>query len=238
MKKFMRFGFMSVALAAVAPAFAAEEEVAEEGAIGWTPFAIGIASPVQIPWGMARWDVFGLDLNLLYSDAPKMYGLGIGGLAMRTREDLYGAQLSGCCNWNEKDVYGLRATLGANVTFGETRGVDLGGFAYRTGEMRGVDVEFVGCYQQADFWGVQVGGLVNFSTEQTYGANLAIGGNISRVAYGLEMGVVFNFTDELHGCQVGLVNYARECPWGFQIGLVNIILDNKIKVLPIVNAYF
>jgi len=34
------------------------------------------------------------------------------------------------------------------------------------------------------------------------------------------------------------VNFARECPWGFQIGLVNIIMDNKIKVLPIFNAYF
>ena len=49
---------------------------------------------------------------------------------------------------------------------------------------------------------------------------------------------MFNYTDELHGCQIALVNFARECPWGFQIGLVNIIMDNKIKVLPIVNGYF
>ena len=236
--KSMKFGMLAVALAAAVPVFAQQEAEEEEGAIGWTPVASGIASPVQVPWGMARWDVFGLDVNFFYSDAPKMYGLGVGGLAMRTREDLYGAQLAGCCNWNEKDVYGLRMTLGANVTFGETRGLDMGGFAYRVGEMRGVDIEFVGCYQQSNFWGIQIGGLVNFTTEQTYGANFAIGGNIAKVAYGLELGGIFNFADELHGCQVGLVNFARECPWGFQIGLVNIILDNQVKVLPIVNAYF
>ena len=234
MKKSIKFGFMALALAAAVPAFAEEEE---EGAIGWTPIAVGLASPVQLPWGMARWDVFGLDFNLFYSDAPKMYGLGIGGLAMTTREDLIGWQFSGLCNWNVKDIYGIRTTLGANISFQETYGCDIGGFAYREGEMWGVDVEFIGAYQQANFWGVQVVGLVSFTTAQTYGVNLAIGGNIAKTAYGLEAGC-FNFADELHGCQIGLVNFARECPWGFQIGLVNIILDNKIKVLPIVNAYF
>ena len=234
MKKSVAFGFAALALAVSVPAFAEEEE---EGAIGWTPVAIGLASPVQLPWGMARWDVFGLDLNLFYSDAPKMYGIGIGGLAMTTRDDLMGWQLSGLCNWNAKDIYGIRTTLGANISFHETYGVDIGGFAYREGEMWGVDVEFIGAYQQSNFWGVQGVGLVSFTTAQTYGANLAVGGNIAKVAYGLEVGC-FNFADELHGCQIGLVNFARECPWGFQIGLVNIILDNKIKVLPIVNAYF
>ena len=240
MKNPVKFGFMALALACVAPAFAAEEVAAEEeeGAIGWTPIAIGLASPVQVPWGMARWDVFGLDLNLFYSDAPKMYGLGIGGFAMTTRDDLYGWQISGLCNFNMKDVYGIRTTLGANIALGETYGWDMGLFGYRTGEMRGIDTEFIGSYQQANFWGLQIAGIVNFSTAQTYGANIALGGNISKIAYGLELGCLFNFTEELHGCQIGLVNYARECPWGFQIGLVNIILDNKVKVLPIVNAYF
>ena len=67
MKKSIKFGFMALALAATVPAFAEEEE---EGAIGWTPIAFGLASPVQLPWGLARWDVFGLDLNVFYSDAP------------------------------------------------------------------------------------------------------------------------------------------------------------------------
>jgi len=238
MKKMIKLGAVALAIAAVAPAFAQEQEIEEEeGAIGWTPIAIGIASPVQLPWGLATWDVFGLDLNVLYSDAPKMYGLGIGGVAMTTRDDLMGLQLSALCNWNSKDVYGMRATVGANISFGTVYGIDAGCFAYRGGDMWGWDTEFIGSYQK-NFWGLQLAGLVNFTTEQTYGATIAIGGNIAAVAYGLQLAGIFNFTDELHGCQIGLVNYARECPWGFQIGLVNAIMDNRIKVLPIVNGYF
>ena len=87
-------------------------------------------------------------------------------------------------------------------------------------------------------WGCQCAGICNIAIEQSYGASIAIGGNYAKVAYGLQLAPVFNFTDELHGCQIGLVNYARECPWGFQIGLVNMIMDNRIKVLPILNGYF
>ena len=74
--------------------------------------------------------------------------------------------------------------------------------------------------------------------EESCGCTIAGGVNLAPKAYGCQVAGVFNMTDELHGCQIGLVNYARECPWGFQIGLVNIILDNKVKVLPIINGYF
>ena len=68
-----------VALAAMMVVTAGAEEVeeVEEGAIGWTPIAVSLASPVQLPWGHARWDVFGLDLGLLYNGSPKMYGLDV-----------------------------------------------------------------------------------------------------------------------------------------------------------------
>lgn len=235
MNKLLKIGFVALSISAVVPAFAEEEE---EGVVGWTPIAFGIASPVQLPWGMAKWDVFGLGLNMLYTDAPKMYGLGIGGAAMRTRDDLMGAQLSAFCNWNEKDVYGLRATLGLNASFGTTYGMDVGGFAYRQGgTFWGWDTEFLGSYQE-DIYGVQLAGLINLTMNQSYGWSVAIGGNMAKIAYGCQTAGVFNFTDELHGCQIGLVNFARECPWGFQIGIVNIIMDNAIKVLPIVNGYF
>lgn len=231
---------MALALAATFSAFAAEDPAVEEeetGAVGWTPIALGIASPVQLPWGLAKWDVFGLDFNILYSDAPKMYGLGFGGLAMTTRDDLIGWQFSGLCNWNSKDIYGIRTTLGANIAFGETYGVDVGCFGYRTAPFWGVDVEFIGSYE-TEVNGLQLAGILNLAMEKSYGCVMAIGGNMSKVAYGAQIAAVFNFTDELHGAQVGLVNFARECPWGFQIGLVNIIMDNQIKVLPIVNGYF
>ena len=237
MKKLVKFGVVALALSAVAPAFAQDAEVQNDyEAVGWTPVAIGLASPVQLPWGSHLWDVFGLDLNVLWADAPKMYGLGIGGVAMATRDDMMGLQVSALCNWATKDVYGMRATLGANIAFGTTYGFEAGCFAYRTGDMWGWDSEFLGSYQQ-NFWGLQCAGLINLTLGQSYGCSLALGGNMATVAYGFQAGG-FNFTDELHGCQIGLVNYARTCPWGFQIGIVNIIMDNQVKVLPIVNGYF
>ena len=238
MNKTVKLGFAALAVAACASVYADEEEVEEVGAIGWTPVAVGLASPVQLPWGSARWDVFGLDLSLLWADAPKMYGLGIAGGAMATRDDLCGLQATAFCNWATKNVYGARLTLGANITYGESRSFEGGAFAYREGEFIGWDTELVGNYHTTDVWGVNVSGILNLTTTQSYGCMVAIGGNMAKVAYGCDIGGVFNFTDELHGAQIGLVNFARECPWGFQIGLVNVILDNKIKVLPFFNGYF
>ena len=238
MNKFIKVGFVATAFAFVAPVNAQEIESEETGAIGWTPVAIGLFSPVQLPWGSARWDVFGFDLGVIWADNPKMYGLGVSGIAMATRDTMCGMQVSGLCNWADKNVYGLRATIGANITYGETYGFDAGMFGYREADFWGVDVEFIGNYDVKDFWGVGIAGLINLTLQQSYGCTIAIGGNMAKTAYGAQIAGVFNFTDELHGAQVGLINFARECPWGFQVGLVNIIMDNQVKVLPLVNGYF
>ena len=240
MKKSVKFGVVALALAAAVPAFAENADVEVENeyeAIGWTPVAISLCSPVQLPWGSHTWDVFGLNLGILWSDTPKMYGLGFGTVAMANRDDMFGLGLTACCNWNTKDVYGMRVTPGANIAFGTIYGVDVGAFSYRPGDMWGWDTEFLGTYG-SKFWGLQIAGLVNFSSEQSYGCSLAIGGNLAKVAYGCQFAGVFNYADELHGAQIGIVNFAKECPWGFQIGLVNIIMENVIPVLPIVNASF
>lgn len=236
MNKIIKLSFAALALSVAMPAFA-DEEIEEEGAIGWTPIALGVFSPVQVPWGSALWDVFGLELGILWSDSPKMYGLGVTGIAAATRDDMMGLEVSGLCNWANKDVYGIRGTLGANISFGEGYGFEFGSFSYREKEFWGVDVNFIGTYSQR-FSGVQLGGIVNLDMEQSYGAVFAIGGNMTQKAYGFQGAAVFNFCDELHGFQLGLVNFARECPWGLQIGLVNVIMDNAIKVLPLVNFYF
>ena len=166
-----------------------------------------------------------------------MYGLGLGTIAMANRDDMFGLGITACCNWNTKDVYGMRVSPGANIAFGTIYGVDVGAFSYRPGDMWGWDTEFLGNYGR-NFWGLQIAGLINLSTEQSYGCSIAVGGNMAKVAYGCQIGGIFNFADELHGCQIGVVNFAKECPWGFQVGLVNIIMENVIPVLPIVNASF
>ena len=240
MKKSVKFGIVALALAAVVPSFAENADVETESeyeAIGWTPIAVSLCSPVQIPWGSHTWDVFGLNLGILWSDTPKMYGLGLGTLAMANRDDVMGLETTAFCNWATKDVYGMRVTLGANIAFGTTYGVDMGAFAYRPGDMWGWDTEFLGTYTK-NVWGLQIAGLINLTTEQSYGCSIAVGGNMAKVAYGCQIGGIFNFADELHGAQIGIVNFAKECPWGFQVGLVNIIMENVIPVLPIVNASF
>ena len=235
MKKYIKLGFAAAALSAAVPVFAEAEAAEETESIGWTPVAISLASPVQLPWGSHQWDVFGLNLGIFWTDAPKVYGLDLTGIASATRNDLAGLKFSGLCNWNNADVYGVRTTLGGNFCWGTEYGVDIGLFALRE-VMWGFDVEFVGSYQK-EFHGVQFAGLANVSQDLCYGAGIAIGCNWSPRMYGFDL-APFNYTQELHGCQLGIVNYATECPWGFQIGLVNIIMDNQLKVLPIINFYF
>ncbi len=235
MNRIAKVGLTALALAVVSPAVA-QEENAEGGAIGWTPVAVGLVSPVQLPWGCAQWDVFGLDLGLLYMDTAKVYGLGVNGIAARNRDDVMGLSVSGLCNYSEKNVYGVRSTLGINIAKGDGYGFEAAGFSYRK-NFTGVDCNFLGAMQE-NVTGIQFGGLANVSRVQSYGLTAAIGVNIATKAYGCQTAGIFNMTEELHGAQIGIVNFAEQCPWGFQIGLVNIIMDNTIKVLPIVNGYF
>ncbi len=234
MNRTLKVCVAALALAAVSPAIA--QDFTEEEPIGMTPIAIGIATPVQIPWGLNRWDVYGLDLNLLYSDAPTMYGLDIGGLATLTRNKTKGLVIGGLANVAFDDVYGARATFGLNYTKSSVYGLEVGLIGFRD-LFRGLDVNLLGSFQR-DVCGVQVSGLANIATEESYGLNVAGIANLSRRAYGCQLALLFNMTYELHGCQIALVNYTEDCPSGFQIGLVNIIMQNTIKALPIVNCYF
>ena len=234
--KILKIGIAALAIAAVAPAFAQDIEE-EEGPAGWTPIAIGIATPVQLPWGLNCWDVYGLDLNLFYSDAPNVAGLDIGGFATVVRQKTYGAVFSALCNYANDDVYGLRATLGLNFARKSVYGAEMGLLAFRD-KICGFDAHLLGNAQREQC-GLQLGGLANVSEVESYGATVAGGCNLAKAAYGLQLAIIMNMTEDLHGAQIALVNFADNClNGGFQIGLVNIIMSNKVKVLPFVNGYF
>ena len=227
---------LAAAVAAVAGSIRAqEEEEIEEGAVGWTPIAVSLASPVQLPWGHAKWDVFGLDLGIFYNGSPKVYGLDVACATVCT-DDSIGLIVGPVFNYSATDVYGMRATLIANICRGSVYGLEAGGFGYHN-YVCGANLEFLGSMCNR-LTGAAASLVFTMADEETCGCTIAGGVNLATKAYGCQVAGVFNMTDELHGCQIGLVNYARECPWGFQIGLVNIILDNKVKVLPIVNGYF
>ena len=258
MKETMKIGVAAFALAAFVPAFAQETEAVEapeaeeveaaevaESAeapeavyesVGWTPLALGIATPVQLPWGWRRWDVYGLDFNFLYSDAPTVAGLDIGLLALQTREPSKGVFLSLVFNGARKDVAGVRVTGGVNYCGGAVRGVDIDTIGIRE-SVYGVDLNLLGAVQR-NMCGFEVSSIGNFSSVESYGVTIAGVCNFARTAYGLQLALIYNQTEALNGCQIALVNFADECVSGFQIGLINVILSNQVKVLPFVNGYF
>ncbi len=248
MKQTIKISAAALAIASLATAFAQDVEeteveetqaavaVEQSESVGWTPIALGIATPIQLPWGWRKWDVFGLDLNLLYSDAPRVYGLEAGLVAVQTTEPSKGLFLSLACNAAREDVAGVRATIGVNYCGTDIKGVDIGGLGLRRG-IYGVGLNLLGAIQK-NMCGVEISGLGNFDSIESYGVSIAGVCNMARSASGLQMAIVYNGTDELSGCQIGLVNFADECVSGFQIGLINIILSNQVKVLPFVNGYF
>ncbi len=237
MKHTIKFGLAALALAAVTPAFAVSEETyAEEGPVGWTPLALGLATPVQLPWGINRWDVYGLDLNLFYADAPKMYGLDVACVTL-VRDKMCGLQVGPLANINRSDVYGMRATLGPNISYGDVYGFDAGLGSLGLGNFYGLQMTFLGGVQKG-LWGVALAGLANVSSVETHGVTAALGCNLSRTMRGVQVALAFNMTEDLAGAQIGLVNFAENCDGGFQIGLINIIRSNVVKVLPLVNGYF
>ena len=236
MNRTFKFALAALALAAIAPANAQQSETSSSEPVGWTPVALGLATPVQLPWGLNRWDVYGLDVNLFYSDAPDVIGLDVGGLATVVRKEMKGLQVGGLFNFNGEDVYGLRATLGLNLARRSVYGMEAGLLAF-SDNVYGLSVHFLGAAQH-NVSGLQVSGLANVTETQSYGCTIAGACNLARISYGLQLALIYNMTDELHGAQIGLVNFADYCPNGFQIGLVNIIMSNKVKVLPFVNGYF
>ena len=238
MNRTIKFGLAALAIASLANVYAEESETVGEEPVGWTPVALGLATPVQLPWGINRWDVNGLDLNLFYSDTPVMNGLMIGGLAATVRQDLCGWQISGLCNYNGGDVYGIRTTLGINIARKSVYGFDAGLASIALeGDVDGLSIHFLGAAQN-NMCGCQIGGIANVSMIESYGASIALGANIAKTAYGLQLACIFNMCEELHGAQVALVNYADLCENGFQIGLVNVIRSNVVPVLPFVNGHF
>ena len=236
--KHLKFAVAAAVLAAFTAATAAEAESSTEGqgvgAIGWTPIQVGLFAPVSIPWGF-DWDVKGFDLDIFYMETVKLQGLGISGIASRTRDNQDGLLISGLCNWNDANVRGLGITLGANLGFGDVYGIDIASFGMRN-IMKGMDVNLLASYQK-EFVGWQTSCVCNFTEGECTGASFSLALNMAKIETGLQVATI-NSAQELHGVQIGVINVAHECPWGLQIGAINIILDNKIKTLPLVNGYF
>ena len=112
--KTMKLALATAAIAACTTVFAADAAASDNdvegqgiGAIGWTPVQVGLFAPVSIPWGF-DWDVKGFDLDLFYIETVKLQGLGISGIASRTRDNQDGLLISGVCNWTDAALADVR----------------------------------------------------------------------------------------------------------------------------------
>jgi hypothetical protein len=195
-----------------------------------------LATPVALPWGIEKWDVFGLDLNLGYSDAMKMYGWEFALGANTARKTFAGLQTAMAFNYSNEDAYGVAFSL-YNMNNQEFYGMSVDAIGVSR-IMYGLEINLVGAMTDRVMGGMQVSGLANVVGEDAYGVQAALGANFVRRAHGLQLALVYNQTDLLWGCQIGLVNMAFACDHGFQIGLVNVIMDNQLPFLPFVNGYF
>ena len=234
---------VSVAFAMVASvSFAEGADTEAEGrykapkSYGWTAVAVGLATPVAFPWGIEKWDVFGLDLNLGYSDAMKMYGWEFALGANTARKTFAGLQTALAFNYSNEDAYGLAFSL-YNMNNAEFYGLSVDAIGV-TRNMYGLEVNLLGSMADRTMGGLQVSGLANVVGEDAYGMQVALGANFARRAHGLQLALIYNQTDLLWGSQIGLVNMAFACDHGFQIGLINVIMDNQLPFLPFVNGYF
>ena len=235
MNRTLKFGIVAGALAALASTQVRAADTSSIDSYGWTPIGIGLATPVTIPWGF-DWDVFGLDVNVFYTDCNAMYGIEVGGLASVARKNMGGFQVAAACDFVNGDAYGLQASI-FNMDNGKFVGIgaDLASMRRTT---VGLTVDGLGTANSDNFYGWQISGLGSADKEDMWGCQTSGLFNLARRAHGLQIALVYNQTADLHGAQIGLVNYAAECQGGFQIGLVNIIRTNRWPVLPIVNAYF
>ncbi|MEM0967199.1 MAG: hypothetical protein AAGJ81_13725 [Verrucomicrobiota bacterium] len=132
-------------------------------------------------------------------------------------------------------------------------GLDLGlfGLGYNTGDVNGVQFNFIGSVVEGDMNGWQNGlfthtegqfqglksGLVNLQDGDLYGWQAGLVTVANSKVVGLQTGF-FNKAGEMEGLQFGLVNYSEKL-YGVQIGLANINVEaDPLYFFPIVNASF
>ena len=240
MKRIVKCGLFAGALAAFAaqPVLAQEKEYVgapDPKSYGYTVLMLGLATPVSLPWDF-DWDVFGLNVNLAYSDCNKMYGVELAGVGSTARLDMIGVQAALGCAFANRDAIGLQVAL-ATVCNRTGYGLAVDAFGMNR-EFVGLRADVLASMTDSSVYGVSVAGLGSAVREEMWGWQVALGGNFARRVHGLQTVGICNMTDELRGAQLGIVNYAATCSAGFQIGLVNLIMDNQVPFLPIFNCYF
>ncbi len=163
----MRVG-RAVMIGVVSLAMAGGRAAAQEAerAQGFTPFMLGIVTPVQVP--SAAWDVYGLRIDLIYGRCQTLYGLDVG-LVNHVQGGMKGLQIGGVVSLVEGSATGLQTGL-VNLGLGGFNGMQIGGVNYAE-RARAFQI---GVYNGADhIHGVQLGVI-----------------NVTRTMVGCQLGLV------------------------------------------------
>ena len=202
---------------------------------GYTVLDIGIATPFSLPWGF-DWDIFGLDVNFLYSDCNRMYGIEASGVANVARLEMYGLQAALGFNLANREAMGAMVSC-FNMCNRTLYGLNVDVFGVNR-EVLGLSIDGIAAGTDGNFYGLEIAGVGSMIKEDMWGWQIALGANLARRVHGFQTAVLLNMTDDLRGAQLGVVNYAATCSAGFQVGIVNLIMDNDVPFIPIFNCYF
>lgn len=217
---------------------------ADERAWAWSPLGIGIAAPVQLPFMNS--DVYGLRLGGVLGINSDVYGLDCG-LFEKTDGEFAGIQCAGF-TWTRGRVCGLQLGALANCVFEDELAGQLGLFNVDFGETSG-GFAFGAVNYAISYYGLQIGalnwnnssavglqfGVANADQEDYDGFALA-GVNFARRFSGAQFGAI-NFADDMTGLQIGVIN-ATERLHGVQIGALNMIVQSKLPIMVVLNAWF
>lgn len=150
------------------------------------------------------------------------------------------------------NVEGIRLNL-FYAKNNDLAGLDLGflGLGYNTGDVKGVQWNFIGSVVEGDMIGWQTGlythtkgefqglkgGLINLQGGDFYGWQAGFITLGDSKVVGLQTGL-FNKAGDMEGLQLGIINYAEKL-YGVQIGLANINVEaDPLYFFPFVNASF
>jgi hypothetical protein len=172
----------------------------------YRPFSLSLVHPVTT---FVHTDpiVTGLSLNLLDGNPRSVYGLEVGAVLNRTREQMFGLQFAGAANVVFGELVGVQITAGINTVMRPSKGLQLGLLWNRARAA----------------W---TPGETGFS-----GAQISLFGNYADTIVGVQVGFASNSTAQMDGVQIGWANVTDFRLNGLQLGIFN--FQATVHVMPL-----
>ena len=179
---------VSLSTASLAEVQQRESEFASSGS--WTPFAIGLLPPVQVPG--ADWDITGLRIGILAARQHNVLFLSASGLVDLATGDVNGIEVAGLCNHISSSSGAIQVAGIVNSVDGDFVGVQVAG-AYNAVNAKAAGASVAAFNRAEQMEGLQIGVF-----------------NRAKALSGVQVGVVNLVEDGSECIQLGLVNVMRD----------------------------